>query len=46
MFKFPRLTLGETLQMLTINPARLLSIENKVGSIDVGKWANLVFLSN
>lgn len=44
MIKFTDFTIGEILQMLTINPARLLKIESQVGSIDVGKRANLLQL--
>ncbi len=35
----------EALQMITIDPARLLGIEEEVGSIEVGKHADLVLLS-
>jgi imidazolonepropionase-like amidohydrolase len=35
----------QALQMLTLNPARQLLIDDKVGSIEVGKQADLVLLS-
>lgn len=38
-------SLGEALQLITINAARILGIEDKVGSIEVGKDADLVLLS-
>ncbi len=35
----------DLIKMLTINPAKILKIYNKVGSIDVGKDADLVIWS-
>lgn len=36
----------EILQMLTLNPAKILGIESKVGSIEVGKDADIIIWSN
>lgn len=44
MLEFTDFSIGEILQMLTINPARLLKIDSEVGSISVGKRANLLQL--
>ncbi len=38
-------SLKEALQLITINAARILGIEDRVGSIEVGKDADLVLLS-
>ena len=35
----------DALKMITLNPARMLGIENRVGSIDVGKDADLAIFS-
>ena len=35
----------DALKMITLNPARILGIENRVGSIDVGKDADLAIFS-
>jgi imidazolonepropionase-like amidohydrolase len=35
----------DALKMVTLNPARMLGIENRVGSIDVGKDADLAIFS-
>jgi len=35
----------DALKMITMNPARMLGIENRVGSIDVGKDADLAIFS-
>jgi imidazolonepropionase-like amidohydrolase len=40
--KYGGLSEQEALQLVTLNPARQLRIENRVGSIDVGKDADLV----
>jgi imidazolonepropionase-like amidohydrolase len=40
--RYGGLTDDEALAMITINPARQLGIEEKVGSIEVGKQADLV----
>jgi N-acetylglucosamine-6-phosphate deacetylase len=34
-------TVSQAIQMASLNPARLLGIEDKLGSIEVGKYANL-----
>ena len=44
MLEFTELSIGEILQMMTINPAKLLGIEEQVGTIKIGKKANLVQL--
>src|SRR5438067_6638599 len=41
MLKYGDLTEEEALRMITLNPAIQLGIDNKVGSIDVGKDADL-----
>ncbi len=41
MMKYGGLTEDETLAMLTINPAKQLDIDKRVGSIEVGKDADL-----
>ena len=35
----------EVLEMITIDPAKMLGIENRVGSIEVGKDADLALFS-
>jgi imidazolonepropionase-like amidohydrolase len=35
----------DALKMITLNPARMLGVENRVGSIDVGKDADLAIFS-
>jgi adenine deaminase len=40
--KYGGLNETEALSLVTINPARQLGIDNRVGSIDVGKDADLV----
>ena len=40
--KYGGLTEDEALAMITINPAKQLAIDNRVGSIEVGKDADLV----
>ncbi len=42
VMKYGGLTQNEALAMITLNPARQLGIDNRVGSIDVGKDADLV----
>ncbi|MGQ9746731.1 MAG: N-acetylglucosamine-6-phosphate deacetylase [Candidatus Caldatribacteriaceae bacterium] len=42
--EYAELSLEETLNWATINPARLLGIEHEVGSIAVGKRADLVVM--
>ena len=44
MLEFTDLSIGEIIQMMTINPANLLGIDPQVGTIEVGKKANLVQL--
>ncbi|WP_430882620.1 N-acetylglucosamine-6-phosphate deacetylase [Fusibacter sp. JL216-2] len=39
-------TLSEIVNMLSLNPARRLGLEKRMGSIDKGKDANLILLSN
>jgi N-acetylglucosamine-6-phosphate deacetylase len=38
--------LSEAVRMATLTPARILGIENEVGSIEVGKRADLVILDH
>ena len=45
MLKYGDLTEEEALRMITLNPAIQLGIDNKVGSIDVGKDADLAIWS-
>lgn len=42
MLRYGNLTETEALAMVTINPAKQLGVEDKVGSIEVGKSADLV----
>ncbi|MDP1744449.1 MAG: amidohydrolase family protein, partial [Bacteroidota bacterium] len=44
--KYGGVTEEEALKMVTLNPAKLLHIDNKVGSIKVGKDADLVLWSD
>ncbi|CAN5386847.1 amidohydrolase family protein [soil metagenome] len=44
--KYGGLTEEEALKLVTLNPAKLLHIDNKVGSIKVGKDADLVLWSD
>ncbi|MCE9540330.1 MAG: amidohydrolase family protein, partial [Bacteroidetes bacterium] len=44
--KYGGMTEEEALKMVTLNPAKLLHIDNKVGSIKVGKDADLVLWSD
>lgn len=44
--KWGGLTEEESLKMVTLNPAKMLHIDNKVGSIKVGKDADLVLWSD
>jgi len=44
--KYGGLTEEEALKMVTINPAKMLHVDSKVGSIKVGKDADLVLWSN
>ena len=44
MLQFTDLSIGQILQMMTSNPARLLGIFDEYGSITVGKKANLLQL--
>ena len=41
---FPPIPLEEIFRMATINGAKILGLEDKVGSIEEGKLANLVFI--
>jgi cytosine/adenosine deaminase-related metal-dependent hydrolase len=42
----PTLSLSETLSWITINGARALQMENKLGSIEIGKKPGLVLIEN
>jgi imidazolonepropionase-like amidohydrolase len=44
--KYGGLTEEEALKLVTLNPARLLHVDNRVGSIKVGKDADLVLWSD
>ncbi|HEY9045217.1 MAG TPA: amidohydrolase [Ohtaekwangia sp.] len=44
--KYGSLTDDEALALITINPARQLGIENRVGSIETGKDADIVIFKN
>jgi imidazolonepropionase-like amidohydrolase len=44
--KYGGLTDDEALALITINPAKQLGIENRVGSIEISKDADLVILKN
>ena len=44
--KYGGLTDDEALSLITINPAKQLGIENRVGSIEVGKEGDLVIFKN
>jgi len=44
--KYGNLTEEEALKLVTLNPAKLLHIDNRVGSIKVGKDADLVLWSD
>lgn len=46
MLKYGDLTEEEALRLITLNPATMMRIENRVGSIDVGKDADLVIFNN
>jgi len=39
-------TIPELFRMASLTPARVLGIDNEVGSVEAGKYANLVFLDN
>ena len=45
LMKYGDLTEDEALKMITLNPAEMMRIENRVGSIDVGKDADLVIFN-
>ncbi len=45
LMKYGDLTEEEALKMITLNPAEIMRIENRVGSIDVGKDADLVIFN-
>ena len=38
--------LCHAIRMATLNPARLLGIEDEVGSLEVGKKANLILIDD
>lgn len=44
--KYGGMTEDEAMKMVTINPAKMLHVDNKVGSITVGKDADLVLWSD
>lgn len=44
--KFVGITLEESIRMATIYPAKAISMDAKLGSIDVGKIANLAIFNN
>jgi imidazolonepropionase-like amidohydrolase len=44
--KYGNLSDDEALSLITINPAKQLGIDNRVGSIEVGKEADLVIFKN
>ncbi len=44
LIEFSSLDLPDAIQTITLNPARLLGIENKTGSLDTGKWADIVLM--
>ena len=44
--KYGGLSAEEALKLCTLNPAKMLHIENRVGSIKVGKDADLVLWSD
>lgn len=46
MYKQADLPLWEAVRMMTLNPARMLGIQHTVGSIQVGKHADLVILDD
>lgn len=45
LIKFTNRPLEKVLPFMTINPAKLLKIDNKKGSIDIGKDADIVILN-
>ncbi len=44
--RYGGLTDGEALKLITINPATQLGIENRVGSLEVGKEADIAIFNN
>jgi len=44
--KFVGIELAEAIRMATLYPAKAISVEDKLGSIEVGKVANLAIFSN
>jgi N-acetylglucosamine-6-phosphate deacetylase len=44
--KFTKCSLPEAIRCATLNPARLLGIDSEVGSINIGKWADLIVFDN
>jgi len=46
LIKFTGRTLGEIIPLLTVNPARLMRIDDRKGSIETGKDADLVILDD
>jgi len=46
MVKFVGVELKEAIRMATLYPAKAISVDNKLGSIEAGKIANLAIFSN
>jgi N-acetylglucosamine-6-phosphate deacetylase len=42
MVDIAEIPLLDAVQMLTLNPARIMKIDNQIGSIETGKQADLV----
>src|SRR5205085_10188213 len=45
MLKYGNLTEEQCLQLVTLNPAKQIRLDNRIGSIDVGKDADLVLFN-
>lgn len=43
--KYGKMSIDEALKLITINPAKQLGIENKVGSIEIGKDADIAIFT-
>ena len=46
MVKFVGIELAEALRMATLYPAKAISVDNKLGSIEAGKIANIAIFNN
>jgi len=44
LVKFTHLSLGEAVQTASLNPARALGLERDFGSLEPGKWADVVLM--